>query len=418
MSKGLALSIAKTHLFAKKKQTLIASLGVMFGIAMFIVMISFMTGVNDLLSETSLTSTPHIRIYNDIENNPHSIIDEAITDSTQWTVVYHKKPQDRKLNLQNPFRLVEEIEKNPAVMGVSPQLTSQVFYNAGPIQLGGSLAGVNILAEDKLYNLKAKMRSGNLASLMSSNDGVLMGQGLADKLNVKTGDKITVATPRGQLMTLRVLGTFRFGIGTIDNTRSYANIATVQRILQKDSRYITDIQIKLFDLYQAKDYSEKFRRMFPYKAEDWETANATILISFTIRNVLTYVVVITLLVVAGFGIYNIMNMTVYDKLKDIAILKATGFGSGEIIKVFLFQAMFIGLIGGLAGLLLGFTLSYMMSQAPFDGGEFLSVDKFPVVMKGQFYIFGFAFGMVTTVLAGYFPAKKASKVDPVSILRG
>jgi lipoprotein-releasing system permease protein len=134
--------------------------------------------------------------------------------------------------------------------------------------------------------------------------------------------------------------------------------------------------------------------------------------------VMTFVVSMTLLVVAGFGIYNIMNMNVINKIKDIAILKATGFEGKDIVMIFLLQAIFIGLLGGLMGLAIGFTLSYLLSITPFNAGDFLSIKTFPVIFDVKYYVMGILFGLITTILAGYFPSRKASKVDPVSILRG
>ena len=133
---------------------------------------------------------------------------------------------------------------------------------------------------------------------------------------------------------------------------------------------------------------------------------------------MTFVVSLTLLVVAGFGIYNIMNMTVINKIKDIAILKATGFDAHDIIAVFLLQATFIGFSGGLLGLGIGFVLSYLLSISPFDAGDFLSIKTFPVIFDSKFYVMGLLFGVITTVLAGFFPSRKAAQVDPVAILRG
>ena len=158
--------------------------------------------------------------------------------------------------------------------------------------------------------------------------------------------------------------------------------------------------------------------MYGYYTEDWATANTAILAGEKIRNMLTYVVSITLLVVAGFGIYNIMNMTVINKIKDIAILKATGFEGRDIIAIFLLQAAFIGFTGGLLGLGIGFGISYLLSITPFDAGDFLSIKTFPVIFSAKYYIMGLLFGVVTTILAGYFPSRKASQVDPVAILRG
>ncbi len=418
MSLRLNIEIARTHLLAKRKQTIIASLGVTFGIAMFILMISFMTGVNKLLEETSLTNTPHIRIYQDVEIHRKNIVDDLFSSENDWNVVSHQKPKQQQINIKNGFLIANQIKQDPAVMGVSIQLSSQVFYNYGPSPIPGSIVGVNILDEDRLYDLRSKIKGASIEDLMRTKDGILIGKGLADKMNLKMGDKVNVTTPQGGTRLLRIVGIFKTGIGAIDNIRSYANISLVQSLLNKDNKYITDIHVKLNDLSRAKELATVYKSRYTYKAEDWETANATILSSFIIRNVLTMVVVSTLLIVAGFGIYNIMNMTIYDKMKDIAILKATGFERRDIVQVFLFQAVFIGLMGGIAGLSLGFILSYTLSKTPFDAGEFLSVDTFPVNMDPKFYIFGLLFGVLTTILAGYFPSRKASKIDPVAILRG
>src|SRR6478735_7562738 len=100
MSLKLDIAIAKTHLFSRKRQTIVASLGVTFGIAMFILMISFMTGVNMLLEETTLTSTPHIRIYKDVETDRKSILDQVYA-ANHFNVVHHVKPRDEQLNIKN-----------------------------------------------------------------------------------------------------------------------------------------------------------------------------------------------------------------------------------------------------------------------------------------------------------------------------
>ena len=245
-----------------------------------------------------------------------------------------------------------------------------------------------------------------------------MGATLARKLNVRVGDKVSVTTPLGTNRILRVVGTFSFGIGTVDNIKSYANISTVQEMLQKDPGYITDIHIKMNDPLQAIPFGKRLYATYGYHTEDWATANQAILAGENIRNVMTFVVSFTLLVVAGFGIYNIMNMTVMNKIKDIAILKATGFDGKDIVAIFLLQAIFIGISGGILGLLIGFGLSYMLSIMPFDAGDVLSLKTFPVIFAAKYYLMGLGFGVTTTVLAGFFPSRKASKVDPVAILRG
>lgn len=412
----VSFEIAKTHLLSKKKQTFIAMLGVTFGIAMFITMTGLMTGLNDLTEELAMTSTPDIQIYHEIEVDRASILDE--TQPNAINLVHHQKPKDEQNNLRNAFQIINILKEDQSVIGASPQLASQVFYNFGPVELNGSILGTDILEEDKLFDIQEKMIEGKIEDLELSRDGILMGTGLAKKLLAKVGDRVTISTPQGFTMKLKIVGLFQMGIGQIDNVRSYANLSTVQKILEKNSRYITNINIRLKEFNQAKTLAPIYQKMFGYKSEDWETANSTTLVGVTIRNIMTWSVSITLLAVAGFGIYNILNMTIYSKMKDIAILKATGFAGKDVMQIFMIQAVVIGFIGSLMGLIMGYGFSSLIAQAPFDGGDVISITHLPVNFSPTFYIIGITFGIITTALAGYFPARKAAKLDPIEIIRG
>lgn len=419
MSLNVNIGIASRHLLSRKRQSLIAMLGVTFGIAMFILMISFMQGVNEWITNVTLSATPDIRIYNDIRTDySRSIAGEYFQDPNQLVMVRHPKPKQVQLNIRNPNAIIADIKRNPAVAAVSPLLSTQVFYTYGPVQINGMIAGVNIEEEARLYGLADKIVTGRYESLLTSENGILMGQGLADKLNVRLGDLVTLATPTGTSMRFRIVGTFKIGLGTIDNVKSYVSLAGVQQLLGKDRNYITDINIKLKDRKESRGNAAIYQAKYGYKADDWETANSSVMASNTIRNVLTIVVSITLLVVAGFGIYNIMNMTIVNKMKDIAILKAEGFAGRDIVQIFLSQSLAIGVAGALVGLVLGFILSFAISRVPFPRSEFISLKYFPVLFRAQYYIFGVFFGVITTFLAGVMPSVKASKVDPVAILRG
>jgi lipoprotein-releasing system permease protein len=105
-------------------------------------------------------------------------------------------------------------------------------------------------------------------------------------------------------------------------------------------------------------------------------------------------------------------------MKDIAILKAMGFSGGDVKRIFMIQSLVIGFVGSVAGLVIGYLLSFAISKAPFDGGDFISLDHFPVNFDPKYYFIGIIFGVATTALAGYMPSRKASRVDPIEILRG
>ncbi|MCX6291181.1 MAG: ABC transporter permease [Bacteroidetes bacterium] len=419
MALPVNFDISKTHLLSRKKQTIVAILGVTFGIAMFILMISFMQGVNKFLEDTMLQATPDIHIYNDLKTDYSvSVAGEYFNNPKQLVVVHHPKPKQIKLNIRNADAIMADLEQNSSVAAVSPMLSTQVFYNYGPVQINGFIQGVNIIEESRLFNLSEKMVVGKTENLLTTDNGILMGSGLAQKLNVKTGDLVALATPTGSTMRFRIVGIFKIGIGTIDNVKSYVNISSVQQLLGKDRSYITDINVKLKDNKLAVEKAKEFSRKYESKAEDWEFANSSVMAGNLVRNTLTFVVSITMLVVAGFGIYNIMNMTIANKMKDIAILKAQGFARKDIVQIFLSQSLVIGFLGALSGILLGFTLSYILSCIPFPSNDFIGLKYFPVIFNPKHYAFGMVFGILTTFVAGLMPSIKASRVDPVAILRG
>jgi lipoprotein-releasing system permease protein len=215
-----------------------------------------------------------------------------------------------------------------------------------------------------------------------------------------------------------VVGFFQSGLKDLDNVQSYATLATTQKLLGVPNNYITDIQIKLKDLKTAPAVAKEYAQLFQVDAEDIQTANSQFETGSFVRTLISYVVGITLLIVAGFGIYNILNMMIYEKMDTIAILKATGFSGSDVRKIFLGIALTIGFLGGLLGLLFGFLLSLIIDQIPFNTAALPTIKTYPINYNPVFYIIGIVFSIITTYLAGFFPARKASAIDPVIIIRG
>ena len=195
-------------------------------------------------------------------------------------------------------------------------------------------------------------------------------------------------------------------------------MGTTQKILGNPDDYITDIQVKLNDINQAPVLAKEYAKLFQADAEDIQTANAQFETGSFVRTLISYLVGITLLIVAGFGIYNILNMMIYEKMDSIAILKATGFSGRDVNLIFMAIALSIGLFGGLMGLLFGFLFSLVIDQIPFITAALPTVKTYPVDYNPVFYIIGSSFSIITTYLAGWAPARKASRVDPVIIIRG
>lgn len=412
------LSIAKTHLFTKIKQTSTAALGVTFGIGSYITLVCFMTGLNGMLDDLILNQTPHIHIYNEIEpskTQPVSLYDEF---KNSFNVVHSIKPKLSQKKIHNALPIIHYLNEDENVLGAVPQIKATIFYIAGSIEIGGYLTGIQILDEAKLFNMKDYIVKGKPEDLHNNDNGILLGSGLAKKMSLEVGDRVQISTINGEVFPLKIVGLYQSGIADIDAIQSFANLKTVQRILGEAENYVTDINVKLYDIEKALPLSKKIEHLFKLKAIDIKTANAQFETGTSIRNLITYAVSITLLIVAGFGIYNILNMLIYEKMNDIAILKATGFSGKDVQLIFMSQALIIGFVGGILGLLIGFGLANLIATIPFRTEALPTVETYPINMNPLFFIIGFSFAMLSTFLAGYLPSNKAKKIDPVEIIRG
>ena len=415
---NVILNIAKTHLLTKIRQTSVASLGVTFGIGAYITLVSFMTGLNKMLDDLILNQTPHIHIYNEIEpskNQPIALYDEF---SNAFNVVHSIKPKITQKKIHNALPIINYLNEDGKVRGAIPQIKATIFYISGSIEIGGNLTGIYPLEEAKYFNMSDYIVKGSARDLNNSDNGILLGIGIAEKMSLDVGDRIKISTISGDVFPLKIIGLYQSGIAEIDAIQSFANLKTVQRILGEAENYITDINVKLHNIDDALPLSKKIEKQFDLKAIDLNTANAQFETGTTIRNLITYAVSIALLIVAGFGIYNILNMLIYEKMNDIAILKATGFSGRDVQMIFMSQAMIIGLVGGIFGLIIGYGLSHLIATLPFETEALPTIKTYPVNFSPWFYVIGIAFAMISTFFAGYLPSKKAKKIDPVEIIRG
>jgi lipoprotein-releasing system permease protein len=418
MRTKLLISIAKSLLLARWKQTLVAAVGVTFSITMFITLLSFMSGLNDLLDGLILNRTAHIRIYNDIKPNANQPINNNRGYKNGHNFIGSIKSDASRQAIYNSAAIINAINKDSRVLGLSPKVTAQVFFNDGSIDITGSVFGINSTEESKLYHFDEYVTSGNSADLNKVNNSIILGKGLAEKLLVGIGDAVQVTTSKGDRFQLKVVGTFQSGIKDFDNVQSYASLNTVQKILSVPKDYVTSIQVKLKDITQAPQMAKEYEQLFQTDAEDIQTANSQFETGSSIRTLISYAVGITLLIVAGFGIYNILNMMIFEKMDSIAILKATGFSGNDVKKIFIYIAFSIGFFGGVLGLLFGFGLSATIDQIPFNTASLPTIKTYPINYNPKFYMIGITFSLITTYLAGWFPARKASKIDPVVIIRG
>jgi lipoprotein-releasing system permease protein len=401
-------NIAWTYFIASKKMTLVAILGVVLGISIFMFMNSMAAGFDRTSGESFFKSTPHIRVYKDDK------ISQPLREGPDLkTLIVNPKVVPSINTIDNPIDWMKLIRKQKEVVVVFPQVSCPVFYNNGKSQITGTTIGFDPVEADKMFRISTFTVQGSITDLSTHQDGIIIGSGIAEKMNLMTGDKINMTSSKGVNLTLTVVGIFKTNNSKEDKTKSYVNLSTGQQFLKEGNSYVTDINVNIDNPDRAPQVAKELTELTGYKAEDWIAANETYMAASRIRKIVITFISFTLLIVSSFGIYNILNMTVSQKINDIAILKAMGFNGGDVIRIFVYQALTIGAIGVILGVMLALILVQAL-QHVYIGGD---IGYFPIRFEPWVFLRGIFIGLFITFLAGYVPAKKAAKVDPVSIFR-
>lgn len=405
---NISLDIAKTYLFSNKKMTAVATLGVVLGMSIYIFMNSMLVGFDKSSSASIFKTTPHIRIYND-----DVISKPLIQDTKEKYIITNPKIVPKTNTLINPKLIIETLLKLPEVTVVTPQVATSVFFNNGKSQIAGSAIGIKPEEANIMFDIKSYMVEGNFDVLKSNSNGIIIGSGIAEKMSLGIGDNLSITSSKSITKNLKIIGIFKTNNSKVDKTTSYVNIASAQQFLKEGSSYVTDINVNILNPEKAEKTATTISNLTGYKAEGWKEANATFMAANKMRKIIITFVSFTILIVAGFGIYNILNMTITQKINDIAILKAMGFKGKDVIRIFVTQAISIGVAGVIGGMLIATVLISILKNV-YVGGD---IGYFPIDFEPLKYLQGVIVGLFITFFAGYIPAKKAAKVDPVSIFR-
>ncbi|QNR86441.1 ABC transporter permease [Pedobacter riviphilus] len=410
MKKNVNVDIALTHIITRRRQTLIAILGVTLGVSIYLFINSLVSGFTNFSVEEMFKSSPHIKIYHDDEISTSLILPK---DSAGVVAIINPQITTLSKKIVDPEALLERIKQEPYVVKAIEQVSFDLFYNRGQAQLNGSGSGVDIFEYDAMFKTGKTLVAGRLEDLQNNLNAIIIGSGIAEKLNLAIDDNITITSAFGVVKRLKIVGIFTSGVTTIDNSKSYVNISTAQQFVKKGPSFVNDIYINIPDPDKSDIYAARLRQLTSYTVEDWKAINADALSSNKTRNALMNAISLSILIVAAFGIYNILSSTISQKINDIAILKAIGFSGSNVVWIFLIEAIFMGLAGIFMGLIVGGIFIAIMSNV-YMGGH---IGYFPIKFESRLFASSSALGLFITICAGYFPAKKAADVDPVEIFR-
>lgn len=409
----LLFDIAYTHIAGRLRQTVVSIVGVMLGVGFSIAMAALMQGSQDDFVTQLIDALPHVSVSDETRQPPR----QPALDRFDAVEMFGLKPDDDRRGIRNPTEVLALLKA--LVPGrIAPALTGQAVARYGGGDVGLAVAGIEPAAEKRVSRIAKDMREGSLDTLAADPNGIVIGDGVARKLGAGLGDQITVSTSRGILKRLKIVGLFHTGVTTQDDGTGYVGLKAAQILFERPNA-INQIKIRLDEVGQARAVAARIEREIGYKSLSWEEANQSLLEAFKIRNIIMFTVVGAILLVAGFGIYNIVSTIVHEKARDIAILKSLGFAEADMRHIFLIEGLMIGVLGSAAGWALGFGLTELLGSIRFElKGGLTEVTHLPVARDPLHYLIAAVFALGSAGVAGFLPARKAAKVKPVDIIRG
>jgi lipoprotein-releasing system permease protein len=394
-------------------------LGVMIGVAVFVAMNAMMKGFEVKFIDETVEGSGHATVKNEPRETVAPFINKIYGADTIAEVV-REKPQDKVAKIRNPEKLVETIRALPGVLAAAPTVNGNAVAIYGAKQMAIEIIGIEPRAQLRVTTIGQKLIEGSehgFERLNSTANGVLLGDGVARLLGAKFDDTIIVTGPTGTRTTSRVVGIFSTGITPVDYTRAYMLLRDAQVLLDKQN-IVSEIIVKGDDPAKARGLAAQIEAISGYKTESWQEANSNFLSIFVVQQAITEIIGAAILVVAAFGVFNILTMSVMEKVSDIAIMRSYGLTRGDIRGIFILQGLIIGVTGALLGTGLSKLIILSIRQLKFPVEGLVKAQGILMAESRADYLAAFGAALAITFLAAVIPANRAAGFNPVEILRG
>lgn len=401
---------------ARKKQTFLILLGISFGTLLFITISGLQLGMREFITERLLNNTAHILISGAERLIDPTEVTEAFYGThskTRWVLSPFGKRED--VRLENAQSWYQVLNHDPEVLDFSPRLATNAILSNGVFSVSVGLVGVVPEKQLNTTSIQNYMQEGSFKALSGGSGNIVIGSEVAKNLGARIKQFIRVNTGKQGEQTFKVVGIVHFGSVQIDNAIAFAELTHVQTLTQNPGR-ISEIAVSLFDIDRSAAKASEWKMRSTDKVQDWQEANKNFLEMIHVQDYTRYFITTAILIVAGFGIYNVLTIMINQKKKEIAILRAIGYGPQKILQLILYQGILLGVAGGALGLVLGFVLCVIIGRIDL-GIELGGSHNLQINYDYQTYVTAFIAANVAALLASYLPARAASQLTPMDIMR-
>jgi len=409
--------IAFRYFFSHKRQSAVCIAGVTISVTMFIAMSAMMDGFQEKFVIETVESSGHITIKDEPRETRTPILERAYTDPNALLELSNVKPRDTIRKIDNPTGLLEKLQHMPGIVAAAPEVFGDVIATYGTKTLNLNVHGVEPEKQVRVTTIGDDVIEGSFRRLRTAADGIVIGKGVADSLGARMDDSITLASSSGGRTTARVVGIFRTGVTPVDYSRGYMLLNNAQTLLNKKN-IVNEIVMRTSDYTKAREYATQIEGICGYRTESWQESNANFLKIFNIQTIITYIITSALLVVAAFGVLNILIMAVLERVNDIAILRSFGLSRWDIGVIYTMQGIVIGIVGASLGLILGKLTIEGLRRIPITLEGLIRTEGLLMSEHASQYYLAFTSAIVVVLFASVYPAWRAARYDPVEVIRG
>ena len=412
-------AIALRHLLGRRKQTLTTIFGVAISTMVLITTNSLTRGLLDSFIETIVNVAPHITVKGEkMRPMPVNILEgESRSGMAFVENNIHKQEPDEVRNYRQILSVFSLPQYNKHVLAASPYVTSQVMAVKGSRNQSLTLKGVLIDREDAISGIRKKMLAGKIAMFEKTANALLVGRTVAKDMNLKLNDDVIIIPVSGKSRQCKVAGIFFTGVNAVDNS-VLVSLKLGQIIGGLAANKVSGIALKVDTPLDNAALARDLEKVTGYRCMTWQEENASILSLFARIGYIVFSLVAFVGVVSGFGVANILVTTVFEKSRDIAIMKSLGFSALQLISMFVFEGFMVGLAGALVGGVLAIGSINLFASLPVESSQGpITQTGFSMSYNPVYFFLVIGVTVIISTLAAILPSARAAKLEPVSVLR-
>jgi lipoprotein-releasing system permease protein len=381
----LSLSIAARFLRKSPVQSILIAAGIAVGIGVQVFLGSLITSLQA------------------------SLVDQTIGNSPQLIV---ESQQDGQPVTYTP-QIEQAMKAQSEITTVVPTRSYSGIYRSGtenaPLQLtGGSLDQL-----DTIYNISGRLVAGK--ATLGAGD-IIIGKDFADTFGIKPGDAANVVLPSGKPASLTATGVFDFGSAAANSATAFVNGDQAATVLGYSSDQYSTVDAQVQDVFSSKQVADSLRSapaLNGLKVTEWQSQNADLLSALQSQSSSSYMIQFFVLVAVALGIASTLAISAVQKTRQIGILKAMGMKDRQSGRIFLWQALILGVSGAAVGVLGGLGLIALFTCLGRN-----STSLFPITPQVGFVVLSFVVGVIVAVLSSLIPSRRTSKLDPIEVIQG